>query len=143
MGAHIIFAMAAPAWAFRILPGFNGERGDPVSGTYHLGNGYRAYNPLLWRFNCPDSLSPFEAGGINPYTYCAGDPVNLTDPTGHISWQGILGVVGGIIGLGLSIFTAGVSIAAAGGIAAAVNSASATALVVGSLMSIMYCLKKL
>lgn len=55
------------------LPGFNGERIDPVSGTYHLGNGYRAYNPTLMRFNCPDSLSPFRAGGINPYAYCAGD----------------------------------------------------------------------
>ncbi|WP_039669716.1 RHS repeat domain-containing protein [Coxiella burnetii] len=35
--------------------GFNGERLDPVSGTYHLGNGYRAYNPILMRFNCQDS----------------------------------------------------------------------------------------
>lgn len=27
-------------------PAFNGERLDPVSGTYHLGNGYRAYSPV-------------------------------------------------------------------------------------------------
>lgn len=66
------------------LPGFNGERTDPVSGVYHLGNGYRAYDPTLMRFHCPDSLSPFGVGGINPYTYCAGDPVNHTDPTGHV-----------------------------------------------------------
>jgi RHS repeat-associated protein len=44
-----------------LLPGFNGNRADPVSGSY-LGNGYRAYNPVLMRFNCPDSLSPFGAG---------------------------------------------------------------------------------
>ncbi|WP_233268227.1 RHS repeat-associated core domain-containing protein [Pantoea sp. BAV 3049] len=115
------------------LPGFNGERPDPVSGSYHLGNGYRAYNPVLGRFNCPDSLSPFGAGGINPYAYCAGDPVNHTDPTGHISWQGIVGIIGGVIGLGLSLFTAGASIAAAGSLAAAWSSASATSLVVGGL----------
>ncbi|WP_148251451.1 RHS repeat-associated core domain-containing protein [Raoultella terrigena] len=115
------------------LPGFNGERTDPVSGTYHLGNGYRAYNPVLMRFNCPDSLSPFGAGGINPYAYCAGDPVNHTDPSGHISWQGILGIVTGSLGLAFSIFTAGASIAAAGGVMAAVGAASTTSLVVGGL----------
>ncbi|WP_115586282.1 RHS repeat-associated core domain-containing protein [Cedecea davisae] len=115
------------------LPGFNGERIDPVSGNYHLGNGYRAYNPVLGRFNCPDSLSPFGAGGINPYVYCGGDPVNYTDPTGHISWQSILGIIFGIIGLGLSLFTAGLSIAAAGGISAALSSASATTLALGGL----------
>jgi len=115
------------------LPGFNGERPDPVSGSYHLGNGYRAFNLVLSRFNCPDSLSPFGAGGINPYTYCAGDPVNHIDPTGHISWQGIAGITAGVIGLGLSLFTAGASLAAAGGIAASLSSAHATALVVGGL----------
>lgn len=115
------------------LPGFNGERRDPVSGTYHLGNGYRAYNPVLMRFNCPDSLSPFGAGGINPYAYCLGDPVNRIDPTGHISWQGALGIGLGILGLAAAVFTGGTSIAAAGGVMAAINSASTTALVVGTL----------
>ncbi|WP_330444747.1 RHS repeat-associated core domain-containing protein (plasmid) [Pantoea agglomerans] len=115
------------------LPGFNGERPDPVSGSYHLGNGYRTYSPALRRFTCPDSLSPFGAGGINPYAYCAGDPINRTDPTGHISWQGIVGIVGGIVGLGLSFIGGYMAIAAAEGIAAAVSSASATSLVVGGL----------
>lgn len=66
------------------LPGFNGEQIDPVTGHYLLGNGYRAYNPVLMRFNSPDSLSPFGKGGLNAYGYCAGDPVNRSDPTGHI-----------------------------------------------------------
>ena len=65
------------------LPGFNGERPDPLTGTSHLGNGYRAYNPILMRFSCPDSESPFGVGGINPYAYCENDPVNFTDPSGH------------------------------------------------------------
>lgn len=116
-----------------LLPGFNGERADPVSGSYHLGNGYRAYNPVLMRFNCPDSLSPFGAGGINPYAYCAGDPVNFTDPSGHLSWQAITGIVVGAIGIALAAFTAGASIVAAGGVMAAVSAASPASLVIGGL----------
>ncbi|EEM2503387.1 TPA: RHS repeat-associated core domain-containing protein [Salmonella enterica subsp. indica] len=70
------------------LPGFNGERQDPLSGVTHLGNGYRAYSPALRRFTCPDSASPFGIGGINPYVYCDHDPINKTDPSGHgpITW---------------------------------------------------------
>ncbi|KPW59138.1 YD repeat protein [Pseudomonas syringae pv. philadelphi] len=66
------------------LPGFTGQRLDPVTGHYLLGNGYRAFNPVLMRFNSPDSLSPFGEGGLNAYTYCEGDPVNKVDPSGHI-----------------------------------------------------------
>lgn len=44
------------------LLGFNGERPDPVTGYYLLGNGYRAFNPVLMRFNSPDSWSPFGKG---------------------------------------------------------------------------------
>ncbi|SHN15470.1 RHS repeat-associated core domain-containing protein [Pseudomonas asturiensis] len=66
------------------VPGFNGEPCDPVTGHYLLGNGYRAFNPVLMRFNSPDSLSPFEDGGLNAYAYCEGDPVNFDDPTGHM-----------------------------------------------------------
>jgi len=65
------------------LLGFNGERPDPVTGHYLLGNGYRAFNPVLMRFNSPDNRSPFREGGINAYAYCMGDPINRTDPTGH------------------------------------------------------------
>lgn len=65
------------------LPGFNGERQDPLSGVTHLGNGYRAYSPALRRFTCPDSESPFGIGGINPYVYCDHDPINFSDPSGH------------------------------------------------------------
>lgn len=70
--------------------GFNGERPDPLTGCYLLGNGYRAFNPVLMRFNSPDSWSPFGEGGLNAYAYCVGDPVNRMDKTGHaprlIAW---------------------------------------------------------
>ncbi|AAZ34779.1 RHS repeat-associated core domain-containing protein [Pseudomonas savastanoi pv. phaseolicola] len=69
--------------------GFNGERADPVTGHYLLGNGYRAFNPVLMRFNSPDSLSPFGRAGLNAYVYCQGDPVNRSDPSGH---AGLLGL---------------------------------------------------
>lgn len=68
---------------------FNGERPDSLTGHYHLGNGYRAFNVVLMRFNQPDNLSPFSSGGLNTYGYCAGDPVNRRDPTGHWSWRSI------------------------------------------------------
>jgi RHS repeat-associated protein len=67
------------------LLGFTGQRPDPVTGHYLLGNGYRAFNPVLMRFNSPDSLSPFAKGGLNAYAYCVGDPINRTDPEGNFS----------------------------------------------------------
>lgn len=112
--------------------GVDGGRRDPVSVATHLGNGYRAYHPVLMRFHCPDSLSPFGAGGLNAYTYCDADPVNHRDPSGHLSGQAWLGIGMGIIGLGLALFSAGTSIAAAGGVMAAVESASALSLVMGA-----------
>jgi RHS repeat-associated protein len=77
------------------LLGFNGERPDPVTGHYLLGNGYRGFNPVLMRFNSPDSLSPFGEGGLNAYTYCVGDPINRVDPTGHVGnlFKGILNLL--------------------------------------------------
>jgi RHS repeat-associated protein len=67
---------------------FNGERLEVPTGHYLLGNGYRAYNAVLMRFNSPDNLSPFGRGGVNAYVYCGGDPVNRVDPSGHISAPG-------------------------------------------------------
>jgi len=63
--------------------GFNGELRESL-GWYLLGKGYRAFNPTLMRFHSPDSWSPFGKGGLNAYMYCVGDPVNASDPTGHI-----------------------------------------------------------
>ncbi|WDM60106.1 RHS repeat-associated core domain-containing protein [Pseudomonas sp. NEEL19] len=66
------------------LPAFTGQVPEPIMGGYLLGNGYRLYSPLLMRFHSPDNWSPFGAAGINPYVYCDSDPVNHSDPSGHI-----------------------------------------------------------
>ncbi|KAB8305009.1 hypothetical protein EYC80_004315 [Monilinia laxa] len=69
--------------------GRNGQWRDPLTGWYHLGNGYRVYNPVLMRFHSPDAWSPFTSGDINSYAYCCGDPINRIDPSGHFSVFGI------------------------------------------------------
>ncbi|MGF1681873.1 RHS repeat-associated core domain-containing protein [Photobacterium minamisatsumaniensis] len=95
--------------------GFNGQRKDPVTGGYHLGNGYRMYNPRIMRFNAADNMSPFGKGGINSYAYCLGDPINKSDPSGHFAIMSL--IIGAIVG---AVAGAAVS-AAAEGIRAAVT----------------------
>jgi hypothetical protein len=54
-------------------------------------------------------MSPFGRGGINPYVYCEGDPINNTDPSGHF------GIFGAIINVGMfaaDLFTDGAASAA-------------------------------
>jgi len=75
---------------------FTGQVRESETGWYMLGNGHRAYNPILMRFHSPDQLSPFGAGGLNSYAYCAGDPINSTDPSGRA-----LSFVYGIAALGI------------------------------------------
>ncbi|WP_340612117.1 RHS repeat-associated core domain-containing protein, partial [Xenorhabdus bharatensis] len=117
------------------LPGYNGERQDPAGGGYHLGNGYRTYNPVLMRFTAPDSFSPFGAGGLNAYAYCLGDPINRTDPSGHMSAGSIVGLVLGVFGMvaelaaviptgGASLTLSGAVLAGAGFLGAATGVAS-------------------
>lgn len=78
------------------LPSFTGQHADLVTGHYLLGNGYRALNPVLMRFNSPDSLSPFGEGGFNAYGYCSGDPVNSVDENGHLTTRVLAGIFKGL-----------------------------------------------
>lgn len=72
------------AVALMPIASFTGQRLDPASGCYLLGNGYRSYNPRLMRFHSADNLSPFAAGGLNAYAYCRSNPINYSDPSGHM-----------------------------------------------------------
>lgn len=69
----------------RSITGFNGEPPEPRTSHYMLGHGFRAYIPIIRRFNRPDTLSPFGKGGLNTYVYCAADPINRLDPSGHMN----------------------------------------------------------
>ena len=103
---------AVPAISTRPLFGMHGERIDWVSARsqlYHLGHGARSYDPMLQCFLSKDPYSPFSVGGINPYAFCAGDPVNRTDHSGYMSTSaglglglGILGIILGVISFGLA-----------------------------------------
>ena len=104
-GSHKHLCVYSPYGHHRVqseqqsLLGFNGEAPDPITGHYLLGNGHRGYNPVLMRFNSPDTLSPFGAGGVNPYSYCLGDPVNRVDPNGQFSISILAPAVLAIAGL--------------------------------------------
>jgi len=79
---HTVFGHRLPVLDPGKKVSFAGQLLEP-EGWYLLGNGYRAYNPQLRRFQGPDSLSPFDGGGLNAYAYCEADPVNRHDPSGH------------------------------------------------------------
>ncbi|VVE30873.1 tRNA(Glu)-specific nuclease WapA [Pandoraea iniqua] len=117
-----------------------GFKGEPLNyvGFYHLGNGYRMYDPEHCRFQSPDVMSPFGIGGIAAYVYCHGDPINYHDPSGHVEiaqysrldtmplmYTQEFRIAASVLGLLATPFTSGSSLALAIGVTglAAVGSA--------------------
>gem|GEM_PF-2693404 len=76
---------------------FNGEILDTPTDCYLLGS-YRLASPRSYRFYSHDDQSPFGKGGLNSKAYCAGDPVNNVDPTGHFPLANFLNIAMGITG---------------------------------------------
>jgi RHS repeat-associated protein len=63
------------------------ERFDPETGLQYLNARY--YDPLLARFLTRDTWDPEIPGvDINRYAYAGNDPVNGSDPSGHIETSG-------------------------------------------------------
>ncbi|WP_203649746.1 RHS repeat-associated core domain-containing protein [Pseudomonas sp. RtIB026] len=80
--AYTPYGQRAPS-SFPTALGFTGQPFEQALDGYVLGS-YRVYSTRLMRFLSADSWSPFGAGGVNAYAYCAGDPVNRSDPSGHV-----------------------------------------------------------
>ncbi len=78
---------------------FTGQRWKSSTGLYD----YRArfYDPLTGSFIQPDSIvpNPMDPRAWNRFGYVYGNPVNYTDPSGHIPWLAIA-VYGGAALLG-------------------------------------------
>jgi RHS repeat-associated protein len=63
------------------------ERYDSETGLQYLHARY--YDPLLGRFDTPDSWNPELPGvDINRYAYAGNDPINASDPNGHFGFFG-------------------------------------------------------
>ncbi|WP_263224528.1 RHS repeat-associated core domain-containing protein [Pseudomonas alabamensis] len=81
--AYLTYGFPTTIQSTEHLIGFNGEHPRPVTTLSILS--FRAYDTQSMHFISPDSLSLSGDDGINTYAYCSGDPVNRTDPTGHLS----------------------------------------------------------
>ena len=113
---------------------FPGQYYDAITGLHH--NHFRDYDPVTGRYLQPDPIGL--AGGLNPYSYVANNPLARSDPKGLCPWcvvgagvgagyeglrqfhAGTLAVTGSSLG---KIAVAGAAGALTGGFGAAVNQA--------------------
>jgi hypothetical protein len=98
----------------------------------------RYYNPEWRRFISPDStdyIDPDVPNGLNLYAYCANDPVNYCDPSGHDPewWQWALFGVG----VALIAVAAGMAILGTAGVAAFGMGALIGSAVVGGIGAVV------
>lgn len=101
----------APSSAQASLPGYEQRNWDNAIGLYYFGARY--FDPVVGRFTCPDTV--LGAQGIahadvwNRFAFELNDPINHTDPTGHMAeWvKGLL--------VGLAAVALGAVVLATGG----------------------------
>lgn len=78
--------------------GYTGQASDPSTNLMMLG-GFRNYAPGIGRFIQPDTYNSFAQHAINnPNSYVKGNPVALTDPSGHMSELGSV-----LLNIGLTV----------------------------------------
>ncbi|MBR2492164.1 MAG: RHS repeat-associated core domain-containing protein, partial [Paludibacteraceae bacterium] len=84
---------------------------DDETGLYYLNARY--YDPETRRFISPDTydyLDQTSTYGLNLYLYCANDPINYADPSGHLpewAWKLIIGTSFILVGALVTAVTAG------------------------------------
>ena len=70
---------------------------DAETGLYYLNTRY--YNPTWGRFINADSLiDGSSATSQNMFAYCNNNPVNMADPTGHLPFFLVTGLIGAVAG---------------------------------------------
>jgi RHS repeat-associated protein len=64
---------------------YTGQELDNETGIYNYKARY--YHPVLGRFISPDSIvpTPEDPQSLNRYSYVNNNPINLTDPSGHMA----------------------------------------------------------
>ena len=74
---------------------------DSTTGLYYLNARY--YNPEDGRFLTEDTYrgETKEPDTWHLYAYCKNNPVNYTDPSGHVAVKVVNGIVGAILGVGV------------------------------------------
>ena len=106
---------------------YRGYYYDIETGYFWLSSRY--YSPELCRFISPDDvdyLDPSSINGLNLYAYCANDPINYCDPSGHSPewWQWLISGVSTGLGIALcfvpggQVFGAGLIVSGVSGLAA-------------------------
>lgn len=94
--------------------GWIGQVEDPEAGLVYLNARY--YDPAIARFISPDWWDPTQPGvGTNRYAYSGNDPINKSDPSGHI----VPAVIAAVACAGGGCEAAAAATAAAAGLAAA------------------------
>ena len=82
---------------------YRGYYFDAETGLYWVQTRY--YNPEWCRWISPDTLDyldPETTHGLNLYAYCGNDPVNFTDPSGHLAFFILTAIIGAAIGVGIT-----------------------------------------
>ncbi len=94
-----------------------GKERDTETGLYY--HGARYYAPWVGRWISVDPAGLID--GVNVYAYVRNNPVNFSDPTGHLTWGQWAGIAAAVVvGTVLTVATAGLAGPVVGTAAAAI-----------------------